>query len=40
MKCNAKLRGRGQVTIPKETIEALNLKTGDLLILDVSKVKE
>jgi len=40
MKATVKLRSRGQITIPRETIEALKLKTGDLLIVDVEKVKE
>jgi len=40
MRCTVKLRIRGQVTIPREVVEALKLKTGDLLIVDVEKVKE
>jgi len=38
MQTTVKLRARGQVTIPKEVLEALKLKTGDLLIIDVQKV--
>jgi len=40
MKSTVKLRNRGQITVPREIIEALKLKTGDLLVVDVEKVKE
>ena len=40
MKGTVTLRKRGQITIPKEMIQALNLKEGDLLVVDVNKAKE
>ena len=39
MKCVVKLRKRGQVTIPREVLEALSLKPGELLELDVARVQ-
>ncbi|MCU4718897.1 AbrB/MazE/SpoVT family DNA-binding domain-containing protein [Halapricum hydrolyticum] len=38
MECYPKLRERGQVTIPEEVREALNLEEGDQLKLTVEKL--
>jgi AbrB family looped-hinge helix DNA binding protein len=40
MKCTVELKTRGQVTIPAKVRKALNLKKGELLILDVRKIDE
>ncbi|WP_229111073.1 AbrB/MazE/SpoVT family DNA-binding domain-containing protein [Halapricum desulfuricans] len=38
MECYPKLRERGQVTIPEEVREGLNLEEGDQLKLTVEKL--
>jgi len=38
MECYPKLRGRGQVTIPEEVRETLDLEEGDRLKLSVEKL--
>jgi len=39
MKTTVTVQGRWLITIPKSIREGLNLKQGDILELDISKVK-
>ena len=38
MECYPKLRGRGQVTVPEEVRDALDLEEGDQIQLTVEKL--
>jgi len=40
MKSVVKVKARGQVTIPIEIREALDIKEGDLLEIDIKKVSK